>query len=224
MVLGNIADKAAMADTVIQSGVKNCIIIADNERWEGQFVFKGRIIWYHREPCGNAGNYLYIFRDDAKKAKEELKTARRIEDAQGEEVEDMFTDRRKGMFAFISNRDEEAKKIYLAYKERWDIEQCFDYLKNSMDIGAASQRSNESLFGWTFINHISLLYFYSLVLAIRKAELNNEWTPNEIIIIAKNIYKIYTAGVLNKDKFIISEMSKKDEELFHTLGVDLLRN
>lgn len=53
----------------------------------------------------------------------------------------------KGMFAFISNRDEEAKKIYLAYKERWDIEQCFDYLKNSVDIGAASQRSNESLLG-----------------------------------------------------------------------------
>lgn len=128
------------------------------------------------------------------------------------------------MFAFISNRDEEAKKIYLAYKERWDIEQCFDYLKNSVDIRAASQRSNESLLGWTFINHISLLYFYSLVLAIRKAELNNEWTPNEIIMMAKNIYKIYTAGVLSKDKFIVSEMSKKDEELFHTLGVDLLRN
>lgn len=263
MVPGNIADKAAMAETVIQSGVKNCTIIADkgfyskknvsflmerklnyilplqrntkliskefetapdNERWDGQFVFKGRVIWYHREPCGNAGNYLYVFRDDAKKAKEELKTAQRIEDAQGEEVEDMFADRLKGIFAFISNRDEEAKKIYLAYKERWDIEQCFDYLKNSVDIGAASQRSNESLLGWTFINHISLLYFYSLVLAIRKAELNNEWTPNELIMMAKNIYKIYTAGVLNKDKFIVSEMSKKDEELFHTLGVDLLRN
>ena len=220
MVPGNIADKAAMADTIIQSGAKNCTIIADrgfyskknvsflmerklnyilplqrntkliskefeaaadNERWDGEFLFKGRVIWYHREPCGNAGNYLYVFRDDAKKAKEELKTARRIEDAQEEKVEDMFTDRRKGMFAFISNRDEEAKKICLAYKERWDIEQCFDYLKNSVDIGAASQRSNESLPGWTFINHISLLYFYSLVLAIRKAELNNEWTGSKAI-------------------------------------------
>ncbi len=76
-----------MADTVIQSGVKNCTIIADkgfyskknvsflmerklnyilplqrntrliskefetapdNEQWNGQFVFKGRIIWYHK--------------------------------------------------------------------------------------------------------------------------------------------------------------------------------
>ena len=52
---------------------------------------------------------------------------------------DMFSDSRKGIFAFISNRDEEAKKIYLAYKERGDIEQCFDYLKNSVDIGASSK-------------------------------------------------------------------------------------
>ena len=116
------------------------------------------------------------------------------------------------------------KKIYLAYKERWDIEQCFDYLKNSVDTGAASRRSNESMLGWTFINHVSLLYFYTLVLAVRKGGLNDEWTPNEIIMLAKNIYKVYTAGVLNKDKFIISEISKKDEELFYALGVDILRN
>lgn len=43
-------------------------------------------------------------------------------------------------------------------------------------------------------------------------------------MLAKNIYKVYTAGVMNKDKFIISEVSPKDEELFHALGVDILRN
>lgn len=80
------------------------------------------------------------------------------------------------------------------------------------------------MLGWTFINHVSLLYFYALVLAIRKSGMNNEWTPNEIIMIGKNIYKVYTAGVLNKNKYIISEISKKDEELFSALGVDLLRN
>lgn len=157
MVPGNIADKAAMADTVKLSGIKNCTIIGDKgfyskknvsflmekelkyilplqkntklireefetapdrKRWDGQFVFKGRVIWHYKEPCGNAGNHLYVFRDDAQKAKEELKTARRIEDSQGGDGTDMFSDRRKGIFAFISNKDEEAKKIYLAYKER----------------------------------------------------------------------------------------------------------
>ena len=161
MVPGNIADKAAMADTIKLSGIKSCTVIGDKgfyskknvsflmekklnyilplqrntklireefetapdmERWDGQFVFKGRVVWHHKEPCGNAGNYLYIFRDDAKKAKEELKTAQRIEDSQGGGGADMFSDRRKGIFAFVSNRDEEAKKIYLAYKESFSTQ------------------------------------------------------------------------------------------------------
>lgn len=263
MVPGNIADKSAMIDTIVLSGVKECTIIGDKgfyskknvsflmekhlnyilplqrntklitkefeetpdrERWDGQFVFHGRVIWYHKEPSGNAGNYLYIFRDDSQKADEELKIARQIEDEQGESCADMFSDARKGMFSFVSNHDKPAKEIYLAYKERGDIEQCFDYLKNSVDIGASYQRNNESMLGWTFINHVSLLYFYALIQAMRNGGLNHEWTPNEIILIAKNIYKVYTAGVLNKDKYIISEVSQKDRDLLSALGVDLFRN
>lgn len=196
----------------------------DSERWDGQFVYKGRVIWYHKEACGNAGNYLYIFRDDAKKADEELKIAEQIEKELGECSIDMFADKRKGIFSFVSNHDKPAKEIYFAYKERWDIEQCFDYLKNSVDVGSPYQRNNESMLGWTFINHVSLLYFYALVWAMRKSGLNNDWTPNEIIMIAKNIYKVYTGGGLTKDKYIISEISQKDKNLFDSLGVDLLRN
>lgn len=112
MVPGNIADKAAMADTIKLSGIKSCTVIGDKgfyskknvsflmekklnyilplqrntklireefetapdmERWDGQFVFKGRVVWHHKEPCGNAGNYLYIFRDDAKKGERRIK-------------------------------------------------------------------------------------------------------------------------------------------------------
>ena len=51
-----------------------------------------------------------------------------------------------------------------------------------------------------------------------------ENTQAVVRVFAKNIYKVYTAGVLNKGKYIISEVSKKDGELFNALGVDLLRN
>ena len=39
---------------------------------------------------------------------------------------------RMGYFCFCSNLYTEPKEIYLDYKERWDIEECFDYLKNSV--------------------------------------------------------------------------------------------
>lgn len=111
------------------------------------------------------------------------------------------------------------------YKEKWDIEQCFAYFKNSVDITASSRRSNESVLRWIFINHENLLYFCFLILAIRKSGMNNEGIPNEIIMIAKNVYQInMVGGVLKRDKYIISEVSKKDEKLFSALGVNLLRH
>lgn len=35
-------------------------------------------------------------------------------------------------------------------------------------------------------------------------------------MMAKSVYKIYTSGVLNKDKFIISEVSQKGAEVSDT--------
>ena len=43
-------------------------------------------------------------------------------------------------------------------------------------------------------------------------------------MLAKNLYKVYIAVILNKDSFIMSEMFEKDKELVSSMGVDLLRN
>lgn len=43
-------------------------------------------------------------------------------------------------------------------------------------------------------------------------------------MLAKNLYKVYIAVILNKDSFIMSEMFEKDKELVSSMDVDLLRN
>lgn len=260
MIPGNVTDKSAMVETIISSGVKDCVIIgdkgfyskknlaflmenhfrfilplqrntrlitptfedaSDQDRWDCNFVYHRRLIWSHKEPVGRNGNFLYVFRDDSKKSFEELKLAERIENDEGEEPLDMFADKRKGMFAFISNLDQTPKQIYLAYKERWDIEQCFDYLKNTVEIGASYQHNNASLLGWSFINHISLLYFYSLVQAMREADLTGDWTPKDIIMMAKNVYKVYDNGIEHPELARVSEIPNRSQELFEALGVKL---
>lgn len=196
----------------------------DEKRWDGYFLYKNRIIHYHKEPSGNLGNFLYIFRDESKKLTEEQKIAKENTEKDPEEATDLYENPRRGMFSYVSNLDQSAEHIYLKYKERWDIEQCFDYLKNSVDIGSPYQRNNESLRGWTFINHVSLLYFYTLVRALRKSGLNNKYDPNDVIMLAKNIYKIKMTNVFNLNQILYSEVSNKDKEVFKSLGVDLFRN
>ena len=104
-------------------------------------------------------------------------------------------------------------------RERWDIEQCFDYLKNAINIGSSRKRTNYELSPWTFINHISLLYFYGIIKALRSAELNGEYFPEDILTICKNIYKV--RNYIDASDFRIYEVSEKDQILLSKTGVNL---
>ena len=83
--------------------------------------------------------------------------------------------KRSGWDTFpCSNLDLPAKEIYLSYKQRWDIEQCFDYLKNSVVPSASHAHTDDYFRGWAFLNHISLLYYYGLLNALRNTGLDEK--------------------------------------------------
>ena len=159
--------------------------------------------------------------EDRRKLNAEVKFMQKKEaDCEGMEEASIFDDNRRGMFAFVSNTGSNAKKLYLTYKERWDIEQCFDYLKNSVQIGASYKRTNEELEAWSFINHISLLYFYGVVKALRETDLNEKYSPEDIIAIGRNIYKVREHYHSTENR--LSEISKADMDLLNELGIKLL--
>ena len=259
MVPGNIADKAALKETIAASGCKNCVVIADkgfyskknvsflmenkmsyilplqyntklipeeftqevdDHKFDGCFPYKGRNIWYKTLDSGVKGNKVYIFRDDQRKLQAEVSFMRKKEaDFEGFKNASIFDDKRRGMFAFVSNTGDSARQVYMSYKERWDIEQCFDYLKNSIQIGAAYKRTNAELEAWSFINHISLLYFYGVIKALRERELNEKYSPEDILSIGKNIYRVREHFSSSETR--VSEITKHDAELLETLGVVL---
>lgn len=259
MVPGNITDKSALAETIMASGCKNCIVIADkgfyskknmgylmekgfsfilplqyntklipgdfasnpdDHKFDGCFTYKGRIIWHKTMDSGIKGNKVYIYRDDKRKSQSEVSFMQQKEAGYGcTENASVFDDDRRGMFAFVSNLGQSAKSIYLSYKERWDIEQCFDYLKNSVQIGASYKRTNEELEAWSFINHVSLLYFYGLVRTLRETGLNEKYSPEDVLAIGKNIYQVREHYYAKDSR--ISEVTLKEQELLERLGVKL---
>lgn len=193
----------------------------DDHKFDGCFTYKGRNIWHKTMNCGIKGNKIYIFRDDMRKLQAEVRFMQKKEaNYEGTEKETIFDDERRGMFSFISNTGECAKEIYMGYKERWDIEQCFDYLKNAVQIGASHKRTNEELGAWSFINHISLLYFYGVVKALREKEFSEKYSPEDILAIGKNIYRVREHYYDKESR--LSEVPKKDLELLENLGVKLL--
>ena len=131
---------------------------------------------------------------------------------------DVFNEVRMGYFSYCSNMDVDPKEIYLDYKERWDIEQCFDYLKNSVLNSASHAHTDDYFRGWAFVNHISLLYFYGLVNALRSTKLDEKYSAEDMLKLTKNIFKV-SAG--NDSPAMVSAIQTKTQEALDLLGVNL---
>ena len=73
---------------------------------------------------------------------------------------------------------------------------------------------------YTFLNHISLLYYYGLLNALRNAGLTDKFSAKDVLKLTKNIYCVDTG---DKQGFKVSAIQKKTKNVLDTLGVDLLR-
>lgn len=195
----------------------------DDNKFDDVFSYNHRPVWYRKKSSGNKGNFIYTFRDDIRKAELVERYVVKAENDYGEEdrkPKDVLKQIRMGYFSFCSNLDVEPQEIYLAYKQRWDIEQCFDYLKNSVICSASHARTDDYFRGWAFLNHISLLYYYGLLNALRSTGLDERYSAEDVLKLVKNIYKV-DAG--DAEGYRVSAIQKKTRRVLNTLGVDLLR-
>lgn len=195
----------------------------DDNKWDGVFTYNKRAVWYRKRSSGDKGNFIYTFRDDSRRAELVGHYVEQVEKHYGEEEhepKDVIKEIRMGYFSFCSNLDLEAKEIYLDYKERWDIEQCFDYLKNSVSTTASHAHTDEYFRGWAFLNHVSLLYYYGLLNALRNTKLDEKYSAEDVLKLTKNIYRVDTG---DKEGIRISAIQKKTQNVLDILGVNLLR-
>jgi len=196
----------------------------DDNKFGGVFAYKKRTIWSRKKASGSKGNWIYTFRDDGRQLAMRSTFVEKAEKNWGEEEYepmDVLKQKRMGYFSFCSNIDTNPKEIYLIYKERWDIEQCFDYLKNSVSKSASHSQSDEYFKGWAFLNHVSLLYFYGLVNKLRETKLDEKYTSEDVLKLTKNIYLYHVNG---SDKWVVSTIQKRTESILEKMGVNLLRN
>jgi hypothetical protein len=74
--------------------------------------------------------------------------------------------------------------------------------------------------GRAFLNHISLLYYYGLMNALRNAGLTDKYSAEDVLKLTKNIYRV---DIGDNQGIKVSAIQKKTKNVFDTLGVDLLR-
>jgi hypothetical protein len=192
----------------------------DPRKFDDVFAYKNRLIWHKRRKLeGGAGNWLYVFMDETRRVEEGGRFVAKIQLDYGEEERkpmDVVSETRRGYFAFVSNLDRPSEEIYLLYKERWDIEECFDYLKNDVAPEASHARNNDFLKGWAFINHVSLLYYYGLINSLHAAGLDSRVSPKDALRIARNLIKQIPADGGGP---MLSPVDAATNKLFGALGI-----
>ncbi len=125
-----------------------------------------------------------------------------------------------GYFSFCSNLDVPAREICLSCKQRRDTEQRFDYIKNSASTTASCAFSDDYFKDWAFLNHISLLYYYGLLNALRNTNLDDRFSAQDILKLTKNIYLVNTGCKMGNQ---VTAIQKKTMEDLETVKVNLLR-
>lgn len=113
---------------------------------------------YYKKSKTSDGHYLYTYKDLDLAAKEEKDyLGRKI--SRNQEYENEIAEKRKefGTLTFISSVDIEPIVAYLAYLQRWNLEDLFYLFKCTLDLDTLNVRTNYRLYATEFVNFLSAI-------------------------------------------------------------------
>jgi transposase len=102
------------------------------------------------------------------------------------------------------------------YKQREEIEQAFDAMKNELENDKAYLRDDDSIRGYFFISFLSLYLYYSIFVLIRAADLTDRISVKDTLLRFSRVYEI-----VDGKKTIISEIPASSAKLDEQLGTNI---
>ena len=184
----------------------------DKSVLDGYFMFNDRPIWYYKL------NGVIVFLDGDLKNCEEKRYLKNIENnIDGYTMAGFIENQYKfGTIALKSNACGTAQDIYSLYKERWEIEQSFDFLKNLLEQDKSYMQNEKSLETWAFINHISLMLNYKIYNLLREKKLLSKFSVADFISHLKYIFKVKI-----NDSWYLSEITKKTKQFLDKMNLHI---
>lgn len=188
--------------------------IAAKDSLDGFFKYNGKIIWH--QTIKTEKGMVHTFVNDELKAEESKDYINRIEThPEKYTIEGFHKNVKKfGTLSILSNTDNNANKIYGFYKNRNQVELMIDAFKNLISADSAYMQNEFSLEAWMFINYIALHWYYILLNKLKKSELNNKFSPMDLIKFLKEVKKVKLDG-----KWFDAEVTAKNAEIINKLNI-----
>jgi len=194
------------------------------EQTDNYFDFAKRFIFYADTVKDNNRN-VNLFLDGKLKEQEKTDYLKRIKSVPESYSKSKFNERVKtmGSLTIMHNTELSPQELYYEYKNRGEIEQFFDHLKNTLDASSSNMQREESLNGWMFINHLSMQIIYKLYVILKttplnkKQKLNHKYSINDTIEHLKSIKKIK----FSPNDSVIAEINKSTKTLLEKMKISI---
>ena len=184
------------------------------------FIYQERVIWYYQYE--KESMKLITFLDEKLRVKEESDYLLRIISKPEAYSSDKYYEKLTGFgtltHTYSISENLNAEQIYQAYKQRNEVETMFDGYKNFLKADVMYMQDRNVLEGWLAANFIAMIAYYRLFTRLKQAKLLQNYSPKDIIELAKSIYKIKIAG-----NWHLSEITVKTKELFKKIQIDNLK-
>lgn len=128
------------------------------------------------------GFRIYMFQGQILMAEESSTFIKLTSEGKRKQNEFDSESRRLGKISILSSIKDEPERIYNLYKQREEIEQAFDAMKNELENDKSYLGNDDSLSGYFFISFLSFYLYYSIFLLIRAADLIWMFSVKEVLL------------------------------------------
>lgn len=191
---------------------------------DNYFEFLKRFIFF-TETKNVENRKVNLFLDGSLKEQEKTDYLSRIQSLPERFSSPRFKEKVKtmGTLCLLHNTESTAEQAYKEYKHRCEIEQFFDHFKNTLAACTSHMQREESLNGWMFINHLSMLSIYKLYNILKITPLNKKQTLNHKYSISDTIQHLKSIKIIryNKQDSVVAEINKQTRILLEKMKLSI---
>lgn len=180
------------------------------------FRYKKQVQWWRKEEYKRSVIYHYL--DKRLFAEEEAVALEHLEQRKITKKEFNKQKLRFGTLSLLTNSGMTAQETYQAYKERHEIEEAFDTLKNTLRADTTWMQTPNSLQGYMFIAFLSLHLYSQILDHLKRKQIKNK-SVNDILTYLTKVQAI----TINKNTHL-SPITKQTRKIINALELPITKN
>lgn len=173
---------------------KNAKLLPLFPKMTGTFEYgKKRFVAFCVKPRRGYG-FLYLFEDPELKAKDEKVLLGKVN--KGKMTMDQYRKESHcaGVVGILSNVDAEPRRIYEQYKEREEIEQAFDYMKNDLEADRTYLGRDDAERGYFLVVFLAMRIYFKILKRLRERDLVGKVSVKEVLWALSKMRKVVEVG------------------------------